>query len=110
MDLPTLNTGEAGLEETPAAAAAAAAAAVAAAPAAAASAEEAWSSLGRRTRMYIAIQHGKLDSSDARIVCEAPWQAVRCSIEKANDEFDGDAAEDAIVSLAQGRGSGGSGN
>lgn len=61
---------------------------------------EAWKALGGRTRRYIIMQHGGIDSSSARDACDLPWDAVRGAIEGVNDEFDADGAEEAIVRCA----------
>ena len=63
-------------------------------------ANDAWESLGTRMRRYIIMQHGRIDMSSARDASKMPWTAVRGAIEAANDEFDGDAAEAAILDVA----------
>lgn len=67
---------------------------------------DAWESLGMRMRRYIIMQHGQVDLESARDASELPWAAVRSAIESANDEFDGDAAEAAVLATA-GRAEGG---
>lgn len=67
---------------------------------------DAWESLGMRMRRYIIMQHGQIDLESARDASELPWTAVRSAIEGASDEFDGDAA-DAAVLAAAGRSEGG---
>ena len=62
--------------------------------------DKAWESLGMRMRRYIIMQHGQIDQSSAREACELPWSAVRGAIESANDEFDADAADSAILATA----------
>ena len=53
-----------------------------------------------RTRRYIVMQHGQIDASSARDASDLPWAAVRGAIEAVSDEFDGDAAEAAILAAA----------
>lgn len=67
---------------------------------------DAWESLGMRMRRYIIMQHGQIDLDSARDASEMPWAAVRGAIEGVNDEFDGDAAEAAVLATA-GRSGGG---
>ena len=62
--------------------------------------DDAWGSLGMRTRRYIVMQHGQIDASSARDASDLPWAAVRGAIENVSDEFDGDAAEAAILAAA----------
>lgn len=62
--------------------------------------DDAWESLGMRTRRYIIMQHGQIDLGSARDASDLPWAAVRGAIEDANDEFDGSAAEAAILATA----------
>lgn len=69
--------------------------------------QDAWESLGTRMRRYIIMQHGQIDSSSARDASELPWAAVRGAIEDVNDEFDGDAAEAAVLAAAGGPSGGG---
>ena len=63
-------------------------------------ADSAWPALGRGMRRYIIMQHGRIDGEGARDACDLPWSAVRSAIEGANEEFDGDAAEEAVVAAA----------
>ena len=69
--------------------------------------QDAWESLGTRMRRYIIMQHGQIDSSSARDASELPWAAVRGAIEDVSDEFDGDAAEAAVLAAAGGPSEGG---
>ena len=62
--------------------------------------DDAWKSLGMRTRRYIIMQHGQIDLESARDASDMPWTAVRGAIEDANSEFDGCAAEAAILAMA----------
>jgi len=70
------------------------------------SADSAWLALGRGMRRYIIMQHGRIDGAGARDACDLPWTAVRNAIEDANDEFDGDAAEEAVMAAAAAAGTG----
>ena len=74
--------------------------AAAAAAGSQATVDDAWESLGMRMRRYIIMQHGQIDPESARDASDLPWTAVRGAIEDVNDEFDGCAAEAAILSTA----------